>query len=195
MKRHVKFISVLAAVAALLPIACSRTPATSSPPAAPTVAAQPAKESEPSQANEVKKAARDFHKALTSGNRDEQRPALAKILCTQKDIETLFPKHQQFWGVIAFGLMGIEDDLEKVGKETARHGEIKSIRVVDLRKSGSPTFTSKLAKEVPIYQVIFEYETTKVAFDPIFYVNGRWAWFPNLEKIAAVLPANPKNEN
>lgn len=173
--------------AALASTACTRTPTTSAPSPAPTTKAE--SPSEPPHADEARKAVRDFHVALASGKIDEQTQALTRILCKPKDIEALFPKHERFWGVLTFGLHGIEDDLPKIGRTAAAQGEIKSIRIVDLRRSGGSSLTSKVAADIPIYQAVVEYKSKKFSFDPLFYVNGRWIWFPNAEKLAAVLPA------
>jgi hypothetical protein len=184
MSKTLAILIPLAGIAALA--GCARQNSTPRIPAAAAPAPLP-KQPLPHEA-ELRTAVESFHNALASTDAENQSRALAAVKCKKSDIQKIFPKHERFWGVIELGLFGLEEDLAKVSAEVKGYGPVRSLRFVDLRETGEQWVVAKVSADVQVAQVIIECEHKKVSMDPLLYVNGRWVWFPNLAKIAAVLP-------
>lgn len=144
------------------------------------------------QQKSLKAAVRAFHEGLASADKEQQKKALAAILCTKKDIEAMFPGREQYWGILEIGTMGQADDTDKYAQDAAGRGAIKSISAIDLRTQGdrdASVVVSKIAKGLPAYRANIECEKDQVRLDPLIFVNDRWVWFPGLEKLCAAIPA------
>lgn len=164
--------------------ACDRP----SPSAAPaiTTPAPPAPPPESAQERQLKETVKAFHEGIASPEKAVREQALARIACKRDDIRVLFPDYERYWGVIEIGLMDLKAVDSRDAEGAAQRGAVRSVKLVNLRDDSTP-LSAKLGKAVPVYRALVECERGSIQVRPLMFVNGRWVWYPNLEKIAATL--------
>lgn len=154
---------------------------------------------DPVLAKSLEEAFRAYHKGMTSKDKADHQKALLAWLGKKDDVTTLFAKYPAA-DLYTFVLnTTLEGDAEEYANREKESGEIKSIEAIDLRSSAGAGYRMSAVErvtpaDVPIYalRIGYEEELNPTSIAPVFFVNGRWAWMPGLEKMVPLWPEPEK---
>ena len=131
---------------------------------------------------------------MAAASEDERKDVLEGVLWSDADLEVIFPTVQNLqFGYQVGRFEMLEWNRDKLADELKKRGAVQVIEAVDLRTAGNTysRFAKVIPAEIPFYQAIVKYEgrPTRVDFGAFVLVNGRWIWLIDLDRFAAVLPA------
>jgi hypothetical protein len=154
-------------------------------------------EVDPALAKSLEEAFRAYHNGMTSDDKADHFKALAAWLGNEHDVKSLFAKYPTTPGLYAMSLAStLQGDVEQYAAREKQGGDVKAVEAVDARLASTPVsdVVGITPADVPVFllRVHYEKETSPVLFAPILQVKGRWAWMPELEKMAPLF--NEKKE-
>jgi hypothetical protein len=135
----------------------------------------------------LENAFRKWDKGFSSASNEDRVKTLREMLPSKDDIAYLFPKHaEKLWANFEKGKKFLENNVDKIAKEFTRRGEIKQVKVIDVRKDkdrASGEYKRLLAiipMDVPIFDVIIERTNGSSGGGTYLHLKGRWFWIKDL---------------
>ncbi len=152
------------------------------------VASGAEQKSKPSNEELIRNGIKDFHKGMTSEDEAIRKEAFDKFMPKQADLKALFGEDAELiWPMLQKGLEFMKKNTIKFKEEFDQKGEIKEIKLIDVRKNDVSGRYKELIKvvpsSIPLYRAITKGENRSGGSSTFVVVNGRAMHIRGLESI------------
>jgi hypothetical protein len=138
-----------------------------------------------------------FHEQMRSADVKIREKAFDDVLADKKLLEKLLGEDANLvWPRIAETIPRMRSSTDKGKEQLDRQGDIKSVEVIDLRKSDSlGRFTRVLEvipKDIPVYRAVIKFENATGGMSSYLVVDGRMRFVQGLETLPDLIDREKK---
>jgi antitoxin component YwqK of YwqJK toxin-antitoxin module len=130
-----------------------------------------------------------FRKEICSDDEKVRIAAFDRAFVDKKLSVKLFGKDgARVWPKMAEGVKMMRASTAQLKKELDVKGEVKAVKLVDVRKEGGAgryrQVLTMIPKDIPVYRAVVESEKRTSGSSTYLLVDGKMRWFPGIEGIA-----------
>jgi len=155
------------------------------------VGSLPAQDKAVSHAESLVKRLTDSHAKMADPSTEVKQKALADLLPSRQDMETLFPKHVDlFWERLQAHNKNMVEHADEIAREMTKEKWTK-IEAIDVRKRDEAgVYKNVLAiipQDIPVFRAIRRSKKRSSSSSSYLFIKGRWIHLQGLEMIPNII--------